>query len=133
MTSRTPRSEERRRHPRYALPPMYTRILVRLLDEDDFTWEGHAYDISEGGLRFELDRAIAPGTPVAMRIDLPHAHSERSTTRRAAFVFANIVWLQDEDEPGPVRMAAVFTQFAREGDRELLFNRLMRTAYRQAA
>ena len=28
---------------------------------------------------------------------------------RSVFAFANIVRLQDEDDPGPVRMAAVFT------------------------
>jgi len=112
---------------------MYSRVMVRMLDTDRFDWEGHAYDIGQGGVRFELDRAIAAGTRVAIRIDLPHASSERSTARRSVFVFANIVWLQDEDEPGPVRMAAVFSQFAREGDRELLLGRMLHGRYKLAA
>lgn len=128
-----PISTDRRRFERYALPPMYSRILVRLPDSEEFEWEGHAYDISEGGVRFELDRAVAPGSAIAMRIDLPHAPSERSTARRSVFVFANVVWLEEEDAPGPVRMAAVFTQFAREGDRELLLGRLLHGRYRLAA
>ena len=126
-------AHDRRMHVRYELPAMYSRILLRTLDTDEFLWEGHAYDISEGGVRFELDRPIEPGTPVALRIDLPAAFAERRTARRSAFAFANVVWLEDEDEPGPARMAAVFTRFAREGDRELLLRRLTRGRYALAA
>jgi len=126
-------ANDRRAHVRYELPPMYSRVLLRTLDEDEFIWEGHAYDISEGGVRFELDRGIEPGTPVALRIDLPAALTERRVVRRSAFVFANVVWLEDEDEIGPSRMAAVFTRFAREGDRELLLRRLSAGRYALAA
>lgn len=112
---------------------MYSRVLLRTLETDEFLWEGHAYDISEGGVRFELDRGIEPGTPVAMRIDLPAALAEGRAVRRSAFVFANVVWLEDEDELGPCRMAAVFTRFAREGDQERLLRRLQTGRYALAA
>jgi hypothetical protein len=118
---------------RFELPSMYSRIVVRLLDSERFEHEGHAFDISEGGIQFELDRAIEPGTPIAMRIDLPRAAVERSSERRSIFVFANVVWLEDEDEPGPVRMAAVFTRFARAGDQELLRRRITSGRYALAA
>ncbi len=127
------RLSDRREYVRYELPPMYTRITVRPLDSDEFLWDGHAYDVSEGGVRFELDQAIEPGTEVAVRIDLPATLGERSTDRRSAFAFANVVWLEEEDAPGPVRMAAVFTRFAREGDKELLLRRLHEGRYSLAA
>jgi len=124
---------DRRQHVRYEVPPMYTRITVRPLDSEEFLWDGHAYDVSEGGVRFELDEPIEPGTEVAVRIDLPATLGERRTDRRSAFAFANVVWLEEEDLPGPVRMAAVFTRFPREGDKELLMRRLNDGRYSLAA
>lgn len=125
----------RRRHPRYVLPSMYTAIAVRPLDSDKFLWEGHAYDISEGGMRFEIDRAIAPGTPVAIRIQLPGAANMRASERRPVYVFANVVWLEEDDLDmgGPIRMACVFTQFVQPGDKERLLKRLASGRYSVAA
>jgi hypothetical protein len=123
---------ERRQHPRFELEPMYTDISVRLLEDDVFTLAGHAYDISVGGLRFELDRAIAPGTKIAMQINLPTMNNDKGPGR-AVFVFANVVWLEDEDEPGPVKMAAVFTHFVRLGDEQRLMAQLRTGIYRIAA
>jgi len=124
---------ERRRFDRFELPAMYTRLAVRSLDHDEFEWDGHAYDISRGGVRFELDRGFEPGTPVAVRLDLPRAPTERRTEPRSVFAFANIVWLEDDDEPGPVRMAAVFTRFARPRDEDLLRKRIFCGRYALAA
>lgn len=123
---------ERRRFDRFELPAMYSRIAVRNLDRDVYDWEGHAYDISRGGVRFELDRAFAPGTAVALRIDLPKAPIERSSEPRSVYAFATIVWLDDE-EPGPVKMAAVFSRFALVGDEELLLRRIHSGRYAMAA
>lgn len=124
---------ERRRHPRYVLQPMYAPIAVRLLESERFTIEGHAYDISVGGIRFELDRAIEPGTQVAMQITLPPADENDIGPGRTVFVFANVVWLEDEDEPGPARMAAVFANFARAGDEQRLQRLFKSGRYRLAA
>ncbi|MEO1278575.1 MAG: PilZ domain-containing protein [Planctomycetota bacterium] len=127
---------ERRQHPRYAVPPMYSPIAVRTLDRDEFEFEGHAYDISEGGMQFELDRPFEPGTRLAVRIELPgpmafgrspHAGPGRDTgPGRAIFVFATVVWIQDE-EFGPARMAAVFNMFCRAGDKQRLKQALAQT------
>ena len=124
---------DRRQFTRYALPASYSRIMVRPLDSDEFQWEGHAYDISKGGIRFELDRGVEPGTQVALRIDLPQNSMERSTSRRSVFVFANVIWMSDPDEIGPVRLAAAFTRFARKGDEEQLQGRLSTGRYALAA
>lgn len=123
---------DRRVHPRFVLEPMYTPIAARMLDSEVFDIEGHAYDISESGIRFELDRPIAPGTKIAMQVTLPNLTNDIGPGR-SIFVFANVVWLEDEDEPGPARMAAVFTHFARAGDRERLLRHMSRRALRRAA
>lgn len=123
----------RRRHERFALPPMYTPISVLATGGPAF--EGHTYDISEGGAQFELDRAIAPGSAVVAEITLPLSacpgESAEEPQRRVR-VAGNVVWL-DESEPGPVRMAIAFTRFEREGDRERLLERLARRRLSRAA
>jgi hypothetical protein len=112
---------------------MYAPVAVRLLSDDQFTHQGHAYDISEGGLRFELDRPIDPGTRVAVQVTLPGPAAGAEGPGRSVFAFANIVRQQDEDEPGPARMAAVFSGFAREGDRERLQRQLKSGRFAAAA
>lgn len=130
-----PSIHERRAHPRYLLPSMYTTIAVRAIDSDEFTWEGHAYDISEGGMRFEVDHPIPPGAEVAIRIELPGASSMRVADRKPVYVFANVVWLEEEDidTAGPVRMACVFKRFVEPGDQERLMARLKSGRYSLAA
>lgn len=126
---------DRRRHPRYLLPSMYTKVEVRPLASEEYQWSGHAYDISLGGLRFELDHPIEPGTRVAIRVELPGAERLRLLERRPVYAFANVVWLEEEDldHPGPVRMACVFERFVMPGDRERLLGRLASGRYSLAA
>ncbi|MFT3686173.1 MAG: PilZ domain-containing protein [Phycisphaerales bacterium] len=126
---------DRRQFPRFELEAMYTTIAVRTLELDEFTLEGHSYDISEGGIRFELDRGIERGTQVAMRINLPTMNQggDPDAAENAVFVFATVVWIEDEDEPGPIKMAAVFNRWARVGDRERLAAELAKGHYRRQA
>ncbi len=134
--------KDRREHPRYLLPSMYTAIAVRRSEPDvlvpgdeAFQWHGHAYDVSEGGMRFEIDEPIEPGTRIAVRLELPGATSLRVAERRPVFALANVVWIEEEDldQPGPVRMACVFRQFVQPGDRERLLGRLRSGRYSLAA
>ncbi len=108
----------RRRHERFVLPPMYTPVTVRLGARQER--EGHCYDVSEGGVQFELDQPIDLGTAVEIKFEFPGKDDESARTVRA---FGNIVWI-DDSEPGPVRMAATFTRFAHAVDRERLFTRI---------
>jgi len=123
--------EKRKNGPRHVLPVGYTPIAVRRLDEDEFVLEGHAYDISAGGVQFELDQGIEPGTPIAVRIHLPTRVGDIGPGR-AVFAFGNVVWLDDEDA-GPVRLAVAFTSFARAGDQERLVRQIGDQANRLAA
>ncbi len=116
---------DRRNHARYALPSMYTTLT--LLDEQgNALQEGHVYDISEGGMRFELDEALEPGSTVTVQIDLP-GHNSRDV--RAV---CNVLWVEEEDleQPGPVRMACSFVSLA---DAPALASMLNRGRYHFAA
>ena len=123
---------ERRRFCRFEVQAAYAPLRVRTLDHEEFLWEGNAYDVSEGGLRFEADQPIRPGTPVVMEITLPEMH-KAAEPGRTVQVFANVVWLEDEEDPAPYKMAAVFTRFARPGDEARLRDQLMVGRYRLAA
>jgi len=123
----------RRQFERFVLQPMYTRVALRRLVEDTFTREGHIHNASEGGLMFELDDPIEPGTPVAVQIHLPGLHNDIGPGR-AVFALGTIVWVADDlEEPGPVRMAVSFTRFARAGDRDRLVRQLASGRYARAA
>lgn len=128
-------ASDRRRHQRYVLPSMYTGVEVRSMDSDSFEWKGHAYDISEGGMRFELDHPIEPGTRIAVRIQLPGAEFLRLTERRPVYAFANVVWIEEDDldQGGPVRMSCVFSRFVMPGDQERLSRRLSSGRFSLAA
>jgi hypothetical protein len=121
----------RRQAERVGLPAGYTSVALRTLDRDRHTLEGHAYDLSVGGVMFELDKAINPGTPVSIRIDLPRSMLDTGPGR-SVFVFGNVVWLDDSD-PGPVRMAVAFTRFARAGDEFRIHRVIANAAARRAA
>lgn len=104
-----------RRAPRLKLPAMYTLLRVRPLDREKFIWTGFIYDVSDSGMRIELDAELEPGTRVEVRAMLPGANH---TTIRAT---GHIVRRHDEaNEPGPVRMGLVFDKFAQPADRERL-------------
>lgn len=126
-------SVNRRRFERFALSPMYTEVKVCSLQGPLPTFEGHAYDVSEGGVQFELDRHLAPGTPVAMELTFPGAAFDPfDTTGNTVVVVGNVVWA-DDSEPGPVRMALAITRFARDTDRERLLKQMSRGRISRAA
>ncbi len=125
---------DRRQHPRFAVTPSYSQVRLRLLTEETFTRTGHVYDVSEGGIRFEMDVPVEPGTPVAMEIMLPDRNGTMTIDGpgRAVFLLGNVVWC-DADEPGPAQMALVITRFARAGDRDRLMRRITTGAYARVA
>jgi len=117
-------SATRRRHARFLTLPAYTPVALRTLDTTAFDLHGHAYNVSESGVMFELDRGIDPGTPVALQITMPRSvRGQDQGPGRSIFVMGNVIWL-DDSEPGPARMAVAITSFARAGDRERLLNAL---------
>lgn len=114
-TAQTPESSDRRQHERFVLPHMYTGITVMhgagmRLEQ----YDGHAYDISESGIRFELDVPLSPGEAVSFQLELPAGGGMVNGT-------GQIVRLFDElDDPGPRRMALAVTRYATSDDRDRL-------------
>lgn len=126
---------DRREHARFRVNPGYTPVEARVHPDERFAFAGHIYDLSEGGVCFELDRPIEPGTRVSLKIDLPgHLFESGRDTGpgRAVFVTGNVVWC-DADEPGAARMAVAVTRFDRAGDRERLIRALTAGRYLRAA
>lgn len=133
----------RRSDDRFRFSPAYTRVVVipsaprqaalpgaSLFDGLDLSGfdaglgtpagglEGHGYDISMSGMRFELDDELAAGTEVSVEVYPP---AEREPIRMRAVVVR--VFAHDDD-PGPRRMAVQFTAFERPEDRDRLARRL---------
>lgn len=116
----------RRRCERFALPPMYTTITV-WVGGDPGPLHGHAYDISESGVRFELDERLKPGSQVSLAISLPGQVEPVSARGR-------IIWCFDaDDDPGPARMAVELDGFADEANHERLMDFLGAGLVRRAA
>jgi len=116
----------RRATERFAVLPAYTPCRIRVQSEEQYRYDGHVHDLSEGGVRFEADMPIEPGTPVAIQIALPERVTDTiiDGPGRDVFLLGNLVWCS-MDEPGPAMMAVAITRFARAGDRERLIRRLI--------
>lgn len=106
--------QNRRAHSRYKLPVGYVPVEVRIPGRRG-RLEGHAYDISQGGLRFEIDEPLPPGTRVTIELKLPK--SRRGDRIRA---IADVVWVGDVEDPAPYKMAARFAEFINERDASTL-------------
>ena len=103
----------RRAHERYSVPPMYTHVTASRRDDRATKMHGHAYDISERGLRIELDEPVQVGEHLSVSIGLPGTGD--------ISVNGNVVWMMDkQDDPGPRRMALHITDFIAETDRHRL-------------
>ena len=119
---------DRRVFERFTLVPMYTTVQATPLDGNAHAeMLGHAYDISEAGVRIELDEALEPGDSVAIDLTLPGARSNVAAC-------ADVVWVNDAvDDPGPRRMALRFTEFRTDKDFDCLLRYLGSGLVRRAA
>lgn len=109
----TPEAHMNRRDvTRVSVTAAYSSVAVTE-DGSSESLSGHIYDISEKGLRFEVDRALPVGTAIELELLVPPEESIRVTAR--------VVRVYDEaDDPGPRRMGAEFTGFVSPGDEERL-------------
>ena len=108
-------SIDRRRHDRFELVPMYTSVTVQSVANLQMrTRVGHAYDLSESGVRLELDEALEEGERVTVHLGLPGEQWSITAT-------AEVIWVNAEiDDPGPRRMALSFIAYSSPGDRARL-------------
>ena len=119
--------EDARHNDRITVPPMYTLVRVRPEGHEQYCWTGYIYDISAGGMRFELDAPVDPGTRLEIRAMLP---GSKHTSFDAAGAVVRIH--DDEDDMhGPVRMGMFFDRFGTVTDQRKL-ERYLSTARRAA-
>ncbi len=118
----------RREHERIRVQPMYTSVIATGVGEDPgLEMLGHVYDISEGGVRIELDEPLDPGQKVVLRLEFPGAPA-------AVQASASVVRVHDDqDDPGPRRMALRFIKFTSGSDRNRLVDYIDRERGRRAA
>lgn len=102
---------DKRQFPRRSLPVGYSEVHVRRSGRQRFSMVGHAYDISAGGVRIELDRSLADGEEVDIRVNLP------GTDQHEIRAHGSVVRFHDPGEVGPVRMAVNFSALANPADR----------------
>jgi c-di-GMP-binding flagellar brake protein YcgR len=94
---------------------MYTLLRIKKKGETRYTQTGYIYDISQTGMRFELDDPIAPGTELEFRALLPGSHTTTFCAK------GHLVRMHDDlHEVGPVRMAMQFDRFKSAMDRQKL-------------
>ncbi|MEX2212651.1 MAG: PilZ domain-containing protein [Phycisphaeraceae bacterium] len=111
MSQESPAADARR-SPRLKLPPMYTLVRVKPEGAERFIWTGYIYDISETGMRFELDAPVEPGTKLEVRAMLPGIfHTTFNVTGTVVRIH------DDDDNAGPCRMGLFFDQFNEVDDR----------------
>lgn len=123
--------ENRRQFERFCLAPAYTDITVRVPGRRE-PMSGHAHDISEGGLRMELDESIEPGTSIVLEVKLP-AGTLRSGVVEDVLARGTIMWADDDGARGPVLMGVHIDEFATNVDRDRLLGRFATGAYHRAA
>ena len=111
---------DHRRYPRKAIRPGYASLSVTTGEE---TYDGHIYDISMGGIRFELDDAMDAGTPVEVHMQLPVGDVNASPIHAKG----KVVRFHDPDEVGPIRMGLAFTKLPSASDRRALAGFLSRS------
>lgn len=132
MKELTGNPSDRRAHTRYALKPMYSAIEVKVDADMAEGMQGHAYDISRGGVCFELDNRVEPGTPILMKLSLPEwllGLTDGEADLTSVQVKGTVIWNDDDGVPGPVRMAAVFTAFDTAAERDLFLKTLKQHNY----
>ena len=123
----TVEAPNRRASDRFRLHPMYTRVVVSPAAgaaggaaglAAACPMEGHAYNVSVTGVRFELDEALPVGAPVDIELFLPGEPNTVRASGRVVRVF------ETDDDPGPRRMAVHFSGFASAADKARLERRM---------
>jgi len=113
-SSHTQPIADRRAHDRFVVEPMYSavRIMPRSGKSGD-PLDGHIYEISLGGMRFELDEPLPRDSVVTAELTLPGCEAPIMVDGRVLRVFDVM------DDPGPRRMVLEFESFP-AGAQELL-------------
>ncbi|MGI9013852.1 MAG: PilZ domain-containing protein [Phycisphaerales bacterium] len=121
----------RRQFERFSVAPMYTEVKVQRIDDGRMSeLSGYAYDLSEGGLRIELEDRLDIGEHVNVSLRLP-GEAENDPQIHLA---CEMVWINDEDDdPVMPRMALRVLRYLSDDSRRRLIGYLSRGAAGRAA
>ncbi len=96
---------DRRRHARFALPPMYSPVEVTCPGvSTSEPLVGHAYDAGAGGLWFEVDDKLEVGDDIKLSVVIPGLRTPIEAS-------ASIVRVEGEDDLPPYRVGVEFQAF----------------------
>ncbi|MCC5830277.1 MAG: PilZ domain-containing protein [Phycisphaeraceae bacterium] len=115
---------DRRQADRMQLPAPYTAVEVRPVEADAAEFEGHLYDLSQTGLRLEIDEDLPIGTMVRLRMVLP---GRQPVSVRAR---GEVVRCHDDELSGPIRLGIHFERFETHTDRRRLMSYLRQNGCR---
>lgn len=121
--AKRPDPEDRRRHARFTVDPMYSSVVVTRGNRRE---DGHVYDVGLGGVRLEVDRPMPAGAEVEIEVTLPGCTEAIAARGRVVRVYSAV------DDPGPRRMVVEFESF-RDGARAMLARYLDQRWLRPAA
>lgn len=130
MPTAMQQQQDRREYDRFTVDPMYSAVAVTPVASTRTRRkgasasaspsapaatpaEGHVYEVSLGGMRFELDEPFENGSRVSVEVSLPGCLTPIRAEGPIVRVF------DAEDDPGPRRMVVEFETFA-IGARETL-------------
>lgn len=107
---RTASLRDRRHRSRAPLLPMYSSVVVRVLNQRRKAIEGHALNISEMGIAVTLDDLIAPGSPVTIEFSAAGLGRERAQGWPTFVATAEVLRNDDVDDfpQGPYTTALRF-------------------------
>jgi c-di-GMP-binding flagellar brake protein YcgR len=106
--------KERRKRRRVAVQPMYTAVMLRVLNQRREPMEGHAVDVSESGVSVEVDSHIPPGTAVTVELTVAGMGQLRGRQWPTFAAAAEVVRdASQEDFPqGPYRVGLRFMRMS---------------------
>ncbi len=107
-------ARDRRKRRRVAIAPMYSSVMLRVLNARCEPLDGHALNVSETGLAIEIDSPIAPGTPVTVEFTVAGLGRLRGRQWPSFAAAAEVVRdASQEDFPmGPYRVGLRFLRIS---------------------
>jgi c-di-GMP-binding flagellar brake protein YcgR len=106
--------KDRRKYCRVSVQPMYTAVMLRVLNQRREPLEGHALDVSQSGISVEVDSPIAPGTAVTVEMTIAGMGQMRGRQWPTFAAAAEVVRdaTQEDFPQGPYRVGLRFMRMS---------------------
>lgn len=107
MDSTSEKNEERRAFPRLDASVKVNLVFMPPGEQEAISREFQSMDVSSGGIRIEIDTAVAKGAFVAIQIRLPEG-------KEPVDLFAKVVWTRELKVPSRYLVGLQFMSSAKE-------------------